>query len=82
MEGDVNVDNAEKLLNILENNIHLEYNPDLLRTVEIDLENELTVIMEETAGMLENMDSRVFTHPSAGEGVLTAHKIPYDYLHR
>ena len=42
--GDINEENAKKLLIQLENDIHLDYNPIQLDTIEIELENDMRAI--------------------------------------
>ena len=42
--GDINEENAKELLIQLENDIHLDYNPIQLNTIEIELENDMRAI--------------------------------------
>jgi hypothetical protein len=42
--GDINEGNAKELLIQLENDIHLDYNPIQLNTIEIELENDMRAI--------------------------------------
>ena len=76
--GEINDENASKLLLRLENDIHLDYNPIQLKTIEIDLEKDLDEIMEESNKLIPKLDSGIFNHPGAG----AFRKIPYDYLLR
>ena len=86
---DVNEENAKKLLIQLENDIHLDYNPIQLDTIEIELENDMRAI-EMTPSEIDNLfesdplnsDRLRGEMPTApGAMVLTTHNIPYDYLH-
>ena len=90
--GDINEENAKELLIQLENDIHLDYNPIQLDTIEIELENDMRAI-EMTPSDLENDLRAIEIDPmnsdrlrgempnAPGAMVLTTHNIPYDYLH-
>ena len=53
--GDINEENAKELLIQLENDIHLDYNPIQLDTIEIELENDMRAIeMTPSESDLEN----------------------------
>jgi len=88
-KGDINEENAKELLIQLENDIHLDYNPIQLDTIEIELENDMRAI-EMTPSEIDNLfesdplnsDRLRGEMPTApGAMVLTTHNIPYDYLH-
>ena len=92
--GDINEGNAKELLIQLENDIHLDYNPIQLNTIEIELENDMRAIemtpaeidLENDLRAIEidpmNSDRLRGEMPNApGAMVLTTHNIPYDYLH-
>jgi len=93
-KGDINEENAKELLIQLENDIHLDYNPIQLDTIEIELENDMRAIemtpaeidLENDLKAIEidpmNSDRLRGEMPNApGAMVLTTHNIPYDYLH-